>query len=286
MERAMKTILLATDLSANSDRALERSLKIAKELNCTLRILHVTIDDENKAENTDKINNYLKAYKDADDLNIVIDIIHSNKPYKTIPEFATEVKADLIIIGLHGHTNIRDLFLGTTVERVLINSTTPILMVKDKPISSYKRILCGIDFAPASKRAFRTATKIAPNASFKIIHTYKNSPIYPNPQFINIMGKYVLSEEERKKAMADFIKEETDLFWKNSDGKTIKLNYEFLKSDPYYAIIQETEKRNIDLIAIGAYAEPSEKIGAVADSLMADPPCDILVSGEIHDPCN
>jgi len=275
MERAMKKILLATDLGANSDRALERSLKIAKENGFNLHILHVVIDDENTKKNTDKVKSYLKDYKDADGLNVVIDIVKSDKPYTTIPEFASKIKAELIIMGLHGHAKFRDLFLGTTVERVLINSSTPILMVKDKPVGSYNKILCGIDFAPASKRAFRTATHIAPKASFEIIHTYQNIPVYPNPQFINTMGKYTLNEEEREKAMAAFIKEETKCF----KGGSLKLNYEFLKTDPYYALIQESEKREIDLICVGAYADPSEKIGAVANSLMSDPPCDLLVSG-------
>ena len=36
----MKTILLATDLEANSDRAMERALKTAQEQNAELHIIH------------------------------------------------------------------------------------------------------------------------------------------------------------------------------------------------------------------------------------------------------
>ncbi len=275
----MKTILLATDLSANSDRALERSLKIAKEDSYLLHILYVVTDIENTKKYYNKIKNYINNYKNIDSLNIIIDVVQSDKPYLKIPEFALEIKAEIIIMGTHKRAKFSDLFLGTTIERVLVNGSTPILMVKNKPTSSYKKILCGIDFAPASKKAFRTAINIAPKGAFEIIHTYINMPTYPNLQLINTMSKYKMNKEERMKAMDDFIEEEQKYFEENFNSEKLEISYEFINADPYYALIQESEKREVDLICVGAYADPSEKIGAVADSIIADPPCDVLISG-------
>jgi nucleotide-binding universal stress UspA family protein len=38
--------------------------------------------------------------------------------------------ADLIVLGTRGHTNLRDVLLGSTAERALSESTCSILAVK------------------------------------------------------------------------------------------------------------------------------------------------------------
>ena len=274
----MKNLLLATDLGANSDRAMERAIKIAKECDATLHILHV-LNDESNNNTSDTIKAYIKDYKDADSIDVKITVTENKKPHDEIPRHAVEVDAGIIIMGTHAESKFSDLFFGTTIERVLVNSATPILMVKDKPLNSYQNVLCGIDFAPASKDAFKAVTSIAPNAVFELLHTYDDPPVYPNPQFLNTMGRYTLSEEEREKEMVNFINTQTEDFQNAHPDKTLKLQYSFIKSDPYYGLIKEAESKKADLLCVGAYGEPSEKIGAVTDSIMADPPCDILVSG-------
>ena len=82
-----------------------------------------------------------------------------------------------------------------------------------------------------------------------------------------------MSEEDREKHMNSLLQKLT----KSSD-EDLNIKHSLEKADPYYAIIQETKKTKYDLLCIGTYGEPSEKIGAVTDSLMSDPPCDILVS--------
>ena len=65
----MKKILVTTDLSARSDRAVLRAIKLAEEFNSKLTILHVIDDqiprgliDSSRSIAKDEIKNCLKDY--------------------------------------------------------------------------------------------------------------------------------------------------------------------------------------------------------------------------------
>ena len=270
----MNNLLLATDLGPNSDRAMERALKLACETKIPLHILHIVNEKTEDIESLeDTIKAYMKDNKDADHADIHITVLKSAKPYEEISGYASEIGTGLIIMGTHAEPKLSDLFFGTTVEKVLVHTPAPILMVKDKPIGPYKNILCGIDFAPASQCATENAISIAPNASFYLLNASEDTPVYPSPQMLNVMGISTISEEDREKHMHSLLQK-----LKKSNGDNLNIKHSLEKADPYYAIIQETEKTKYDLLCIGTYGEPSEKIGAVTDSLMSAPPCDILVS--------
>ena len=51
-------------------------------------------------------------------------------PATAIEEEAVRNKADLIVIGTHGHTGLKHLLLGSVAERVVQKSPCPVLTVK------------------------------------------------------------------------------------------------------------------------------------------------------------
>ncbi len=51
-------------------------------------------------------------------------------PDEVIVKFAKDKKADLIVIGTHGHTGLKHLLLGSVAERVVQKSPCPVLTVK------------------------------------------------------------------------------------------------------------------------------------------------------------
>lgn len=52
-------------------------------------------------------------------------------PKKSIPKIVNENKADLLVMGAHGHKAVQDFIFGTTVEAVRHNVTIPVLIVRD-----------------------------------------------------------------------------------------------------------------------------------------------------------
>jgi len=59
------------------------------------------------------------------------------KPSEEILDLATEVGADLILVGTHGHSGLERLVVGSTAERVVRHAGCPVLVVREK---QYKNI--------------------------------------------------------------------------------------------------------------------------------------------------
>jgi manganese transport protein len=51
-------------------------------------------------------------------------------PKSIIPQQVEEFKADLLLMGAHGHKGLKDIILGTTVDKVRHNVNIPVLLVK------------------------------------------------------------------------------------------------------------------------------------------------------------
>ena len=88
------------------------------------------------------------------------------KPAPEILRVARERSCDLIVISTHGLTGIRKLFFGSTTERVLRETTRPVLMtppVDPGPVSLddakriLRRIVVPVDLSPASRHQAQVA---------------------------------------------------------------------------------------------------------------------------------
>jgi nucleotide-binding universal stress UspA family protein len=72
-------------------------------------------------------------------------------PIDSIVEYALAIGADLIVIGSHGRTGLPRLFLGSVAEGVIRNAATPVLVVRQVPVTKPAREAAkGTTEAPAS----------------------------------------------------------------------------------------------------------------------------------------
>ncbi len=284
----MRKILLATDLGANSDRAMERALKLAKEAGAQLHIVHALpsykakkLVSSLKEDTEDLIKGYLYDYKDAENLDIVIKALQDGEFYAQILEYARKIKADLIVMGIHGKTKMRDLFVGTTLERVVRKGHWPVLMVKNKPTGPYQSVLAGVDFAPGSRAALRMALEIAPNAVFEVVHAYHDPVIYPvgMPEVMVEVHNHTLKNQ--KKTLDAFLNTERSHFQKEHGGNAKRMAGKLLEGPVYDMLMHEVKKTKADIITIGAHGRMGlmpGKLGGTAFDILANPPCDVLVT--------
>ena len=59
-------------------------------------------------------------------------IRHSNTPRAEIVRLARDIQPDLLVMGAHGHTGIKDLIFGATINSVRHELEAPILVVRDR----------------------------------------------------------------------------------------------------------------------------------------------------------
>ncbi len=158
----MDRILVATDFSPRSDRALRRATLIARRVGAALSLVHVVDVDRpdrliasDRAAASSFLDELTKTIETADGIS-ADHIVKVDDVYSGVLNAADESGAELIILGPH-RTRFTDAFIGTTVERVVRRTPLPLLVAVDSPSASYARTLLAMDFDEASKSAARAA---------------------------------------------------------------------------------------------------------------------------------
>jgi nucleotide-binding universal stress UspA family protein len=88
---------------------------------------------------------------------------------------ATELPADLLVMGTHGLSGFERFMLGSVTEKVLRGSPCPVLTVppavdaERSPAVLFKTIVCGLDFSRASGRALEYALSLAQEAGGRLV---------------------------------------------------------------------------------------------------------------------
>ncbi len=148
----IKKILFPTDFMEGSSYAVPYAVDLAKKYGARLYIVHVihevtkasglyvphvTLDELYRgmeAEAWKEIRRvYLEELRGFGDVEYVV---LKGIPYEEIIAFAEEKGIDLIVMGTHGRKGLDRLFFGSTAEKVVRNSSCPVLTVRAKEFSS------------------------------------------------------------------------------------------------------------------------------------------------------
>jgi universal stress protein A len=143
----IKSILVPTDFSAPSKKALDYAVPFAERFGAKLTLLHVvdplaTPDFANSfplmMEN-DKVIAACKAQLQSLVKQTAIDpklvektLVRQGRSFHEIADAARTLKADLIIISTHGYTGLKHALLGSTAERVVRHAPCPVLVVRER----------------------------------------------------------------------------------------------------------------------------------------------------------
>jgi nucleotide-binding universal stress UspA family protein len=176
----LKQVLVATDLSGHSERAVERALQLAAARGAELDIVHVMAEGlpaEAQAEVTATheatIRETLAASPFATQVKVTIDLVVGSAE-TDIVERAVMANADCIVLGLHDRLLAENLPIeGTLAERIIGSSKLPVLLVRNEPSGPYRSVVLGVDFSPLSQAAIQAAVLIAPDATLHLVHAYE-----------------------------------------------------------------------------------------------------------------
>lgn len=277
----MKKLLVATDLSARSDRALQRALALAHQLGAALEVIHVASDtvpvsvaEKYEASARTTIEQLLASLPSAANVKPEIAIIRGYD-HDEILRHSLETGAELIVLGITRHTTY-ELFRGTTAERIIRIGNLPVLLVKDPIAHDYERVLVATDNSPASRRALECAAAIAPDAEFHLLHT------------VHVPFKGLLGPESQEQ-----IRQEQESHFKEALEKDIRAHAQSLgkgglritihveDGDVLGVIREQAARLKADFLAIGSHGRSGLRqalIGTVAGHLLSDPPVDVLVT--------
>jgi nucleotide-binding universal stress UspA family protein len=287
----MKHLLVAMDLSPLSDRAFERALQLAEAHEARLTLVHVidhqvlSYEDQNsdiKSLLISSAESKLKRHWAAMSQSVAKrfhQIIRIGSPWETVLDVADEAGCDLVVLGLHHVHPLKDMFIGTTAERIIRNTALPVLVVKDKPMGPYRQVIVGTDFSPCSSRALQAVLALVPEADFLLFHAFE----MPFPAFIHFGPEELEAwkQERVEKAVAQTQLDLEQFLTSHIASAAPQIRTLVERGEVGSVVTAIWKERQPDLMAFGTYGGsgvPGGLMGSLPVSFLNDPPCDVLVS--------
>jgi len=157
----MRRILLATDFSERSDRALRRSVFLAKAVGAAIDVVH-SVDDDRPRRIVDReveeagilLAELVRSLATTDAVKASARVFRAD-PFAGIARAVNELGPDLLVLGPHRREILRDAFIGTTAERTIRSVDCPVLMVNGPPTGPYRHALLTTDLSDLSRNSLR-----------------------------------------------------------------------------------------------------------------------------------
>ncbi|MCH8014300.1 MAG: universal stress protein [Candidatus Dadabacteria bacterium] len=296
----IKKIIWATDGSKESERALDYAKYIAGKSGAEIVGVHVVpmpIQSlfNNLSDSKAEIrkwrlrieNNAAKKFDEVKEelqkTGIKFDgVILKGVPSDRIKEFAKRRKADLIVMGKHGHGFFESMIAGSETIRVLKSSHVPVLAVKGKNNTNkaeFKNILVPIDLSEKSDTALTYALNIAQLTGAKITVIFvlrldmyaQDIPasaleiaIEQSEKLLNKRAAQIKQKFERRKGASKNIKMNTKMIHGMSEAVTIS---------------QYAAKNNTDLIVIHTHGRTGISrflLGSVTERVISSAQCSVI----------
>jgi len=268
-------ILLATDLSARSDRALDRATMLAAREGSELIVLHVL--DPALKDGYYSTRHTLPQLAVLARSHILIDLgscantatirIEEGDPAAVIARVAREEACTLIVLGVARLEHFGRFVLGKTVERMLRIAETPLLIVTERPRAPYHRVAVAVDFSKISTKMLALTARLFPEQRLTLFHAYQ--PI----------GSFRESRRAQYLAVA-----ETDYkTWLAATGLPAatlsRIDARLELGDPALLIADTAARNEVDLVVLGTRGLRrifKFFIGSVTKRILERLPCDAL----------
>ena len=273
-------ILLITDLSARCDRAMDRAVKLAQSHAVGLIALHVMDTPwlsklaQPTWRNTQQ--NHLESAQKglASDLaHVDIDvtvIVETGNPVDVIERVALDNGCCLIVSGTARDETLGRIVLGNTVERLARRGAIALLVVRNRPFDDYHRIVVATDFSDGAAQALLAARELGGQTNVTLYHA-----------FDEVAGIYQLDApaiEEQiaalQKRSLTFLTETTGQAAPN--GVTVVVAH----GTPHQTLPDYCDQHQIELVVLGtrgATGVVRAAMGSVAEKLLANLPCDVML---------
>lgn len=285
----IRKILFATDLSARSDRALERALQLAQQHSSRLVIVHAFEPPRNLERGDlpptwrrppDAVETMKRRIAQAlrAELGAAVDtaklVIEDGKSGEVVERVAKEEQVDLIVTGVarEGLFDMEPAVLGQTVEHLLRHVETPVLVVVNRPQGGYRHVAVTTDFSPSSGHALQVALRFFPGQTLYLLHaseapyaTLATDPVRHAEKFVEahnteaeaFLASVFMPDEDRRRVVPVV-----------EPGPPAKLVREYVQTQNCDLVVMGTKGRNVVLEVL---------LGSVAKNILAQLPCDALV---------
>ena len=209
----MKKILVPTDFSDQAENALKVAAMLAKSHNAEIYLLHMMeipmqqLDPINAHSDVPEVLFFMKlAHKKFNDLMssdflegiTVHETVKADITFNEIKDACKELDIDMIVMGSHGATGIKEMFVGSNAEKVVRTSEIPVLVIKNEHDSfEISDFVFASDFKNDNKETYKQAINFAESINAKIHLLMVNT------------ASHFITTSEAKDRIDDFISGQT-----------------------------------------------------------------------------
>ncbi|WGH78827.1 universal stress protein [Jannaschia ovalis] len=276
----MSPILVATDLSARSDRAVMRAAHLARDTGAPLHIVHIVDDDlpaavlQQQSEAAEEaLRTMVAATPDLKDVPIEIDVEVGHLT-RLVPTLARERDVGLVVLGTHRARAVSDLFAQPTLAQLLKGVDRPILVAIGRPETTWKRVLLGWDFSPAGDAAVALLRKLAPDAELTIMHAWQD-PYMGAPYAFDVGAIGGVEAQVRAETAERLEKAAAEVDWPS------EVHHEVAGGAAANVLMRHANERDTDLLCIGRHSRAGLArflLGETAQTVALNADCDVLIA--------
>jgi nucleotide-binding universal stress UspA family protein len=286
-----KNILCPLDFSPSSQHAMKVAVRLANDAGAKLVLTHswhlpalafsaeapypagqieLMVSEEEKA--------LAAAVKEARELGAkqVSCTFLSGLPSERICAALGADAFDLVIMGTHGRTGFRRILLGSVTEQVIRHAPCSILAVRGREGSStFRHILCPVDFSPSSRHAVDLAIELAARDGLGIVLLH----------VLDLPVAYV-GEPSSHAVVADLDRGSTRMLDELAAEVRTKTSVPVVTRTRIGSPAAQTltvldSEDTFDLVVVGSHGRTGISrvlLGSVAEKLARHAPCPVLVA--------
>lgn len=277
----MRTIIVATDLSARADRAVDRAETIAAGSGARLLFVHVVDDDlpaDMRQAQTDSAWRILRQRAQSREIRGLIETeirVIEGDPFARLNEVAVESGAQLIVAGDYKRTLVRRFVAETTIERLVRISSTPVLIVRSAYAGPYRKAIVGVE-TEAREEALALGSLLGAAAPREILFVHAFDPVQGGQ--LRRAGLTRANVEAHKRQLVDNIRASLKRAAFAADAE--KVSIKVVEGDPVDAIEAVAEGAAADLVVATTHARGGLArflIGSVTSGLIRRGTLDFLI---------
>jgi len=299
----MRKILVGVDLSADSQLAIGHAVALARRDDAEVVLALVdavpTLPDglgelEGAAADTyaSRLRDRLAAdHRELEQLRErwaghgarISQLVTEGYPDVRLPELATELDADLLVVGSHGRTGLKRFLFGSTAERVVRHAERDVLVAR-LPVSDagYRHIVVGTDFTPHALRALTKAIALAgPGARIDVLHCWQLSPLIAMSAPYGVGAPPVDPGSTLRAGMvAGFASSGAALLAQVSAPEGTDVQFHLREDPAGHGLEDFAREARADLVVVGSHGRRGWRrfvLGSVAEVTVRHAPCAVLV---------
>lgn len=205
--------------------------------------------------------------------------VRQGEPYSTILEYAESRAIDLVVMPTHGRQILEQILLGSTTERVVRRSDTPVLTVRpddNVPTYPYSSVLVPTDGSDPADAALGTGVELAALGESTL---HVQSVVTPPVPSIDALSDDEIAALEAD--AAEIVDDATAFAEDNGVGSvTGAVSSE---SSVHEAILSYVDEHDVELVVVGTQGRTGIDrylLGSVAESLVRTAPVPVLTVRE------